>query len=68
MTAIKDIFEELNNPNSDLERFQNISEVLVGQILAAVFPNTGGPDEFYRAKVLYIAKDTKSKETTFEVI
>lgn len=67
MKDIKNIYDELNNHNNDLEPFQNACDILVGQILAAVFPNVGGPEEYYRAKVVYIARDKESNEISFEV-
>lgn len=65
---INNIFKELNNPNSDLERFDAISDVAVGQILAAVFPSDNDHEEFYRAKVIFIEKEKESKKSIFEVI
>lgn len=61
---IRDIHEELNNPNNYLEPIQNACDVLVGQILAAFYQNDG---EFCRAKVLSISREKESKQVTFEV-
>lgn len=55
----------MNNPNSDLEAFGQYSDVKIGDIVAANFPDDGQPD-FHRAKVISIDK-LKNGETVFNV-
>lgn len=65
---VNDVYNELNNPNSDLETIQNPADVEVGQILAAVYPSDDQQQvEYYRAKVIYIERKRNSN-TQFEVI
>lgn len=56
------IFDEMNSPNSDLEPFADISQVSVGQIVAAEFN-----DEFYRARIISINRAQKHSQHTFTV-
>lgn len=67
MDKIDEIYNELNNPNSDLEPFENAAHVPVGQILAAAYPsNKGQKVDYYRAKVIFIERK-KSLAAPFEV-
>lgn len=67
LKKIYDIYEEINNANSDLESFHNESDVVVGQVLAAVYPYSSDGDEFYRAKVIFIEPDKENKQLVYEV-
>lgn len=63
-----EIFKEMNNSNSDLEPFRSSSQVIVGQIVAAVFPGPKNRIEYHRAKVMAINLSTDSKQNaTFTV-
>lgn len=57
----------MNNSNNDLEAFRNVSEVRVGQIVAAEFPNERNMRniEYHRAKI--IAINSKPNNLTFTV-
>lgn len=48
------MYDEMNNPNNDLMAFKDISEIKVGQMLAAAFPNENNRAEYYRARVVAI--------------
>ncbi|XP_031628409.1 probable ATP-dependent RNA helicase spindle-E [Contarinia nasturtii] len=67
LIEINKIFEEINNPNSDLEPFHQESDVVIGQVLAAAFPSDNSKVEFYRAKIINIERDKKTKQITYEV-
>lgn len=67
MEKVRKIFEEINNANSDLEPFGNESDIVIGLVLAAVFPSESDGVEYFRAKVIYIEKDKETGQTTYEV-
>lgn len=67
MSRIKDIFDELNNPNNDLEPFGGERDVKVGEIVGAAFPSGGRRTEYYRAKVIHIERKKETNQTIFEV-
>lgn len=51
-----------------MEPFDNVSEVTIGQVLAAVHPNEGIQEEFHRAKVIDIEKNKETRKITYDVI
>lgn len=67
LNEIRKIFDEINNPNSDLEPYFNESDVTIGQVLAAVYPGDNDEVEYYRAKIIHIENDKKTQQTIFEV-
>lgn len=67
LPRIQEMFDELNNPNNDLELFGGETDVEVGEIVAAVFPSGGRGTEFYRAKVIHIERKRETTQTAFEV-
>lgn len=67
LDQIDEMYNELNNPNSDLESIENPIDVKIGQILAAVYPSSRPSKvEYYRAKVIFIQKN-KISAPQFEV-
>lgn len=51
---LREMFDEMNNPNNDLMAFKDISDVKVGMILAAAFLSENKCAEYYRARVVAI--------------
>lgn len=56
---------EMNNSNNDLEKFKQHSEIKIGQILAANYPNETNEYDFHRGKIISI--DVNAGETLFKV-
>lgn len=68
MKKVEEIYEELNNSNSDLEPITNPVDIKIGDTLAAVYPSDKpGEVEYYRAKVIFIERKKDSK-ASFEVV
>lgn len=64
---VEDVFNELNNPNNDLESIKNAKDIEIGQILAAAYPSDDRRQvEYYRAKVIFIQRK-KNAPPRFEV-
>lgn len=61
---INNIYEELNQPNTDIEPFENPFDIELGQILAAPGPNT---TDYYRARVEHISQ-SKSEQWLYDVV
>lgn len=54
---IEEIYNELNNPNNDLESIQNAATVEIGQVLAAAYPSDDPRNvEYHRVKVISIQR------------
>lgn len=51
------MYAEMNNPNNDLMAFKDISEIKVGNMLAAPFLEDNNLPKYYRATV--VAKNSK---------
>lgn len=62
-SMVNNIFDELNQLNTDIEPFEKPYDIELGQILAAPGPNT---DDYYRARVEHISQ-SKSEQWSFDV-
>lgn len=54
---IKKFSDELNSDNSDIEQFDEPTDIKIGQVLAAPFEDDPNELTFYRAKVVRITVD-----------
>lgn len=62
---VNNIFEELNQPNTDLEPFDSPSDIKLGQVLAAL-GDSGDSNNYYRARIERISQ-SKSEQWIFDV-